>query len=260
MNKILSRSDAGRLGAISRMKKYGNPGTPEGRRRGGLRSVVVNLKLKNNFKSAKKHKLPKISEDLAELFGILFGDGHLSKYQVLVTTNSTTDMNHAIHVKNLIRDLFSLEPSLNNKKAENAVNVVVSSVNLVQWLNRKGMPIGNKLKGGLSVPNWIRGRKLEQAFIRGLFDTDGCVYVDHHLIKGKMYETLGWAITTYSGKLKNDIMRILKDLGFRPTSTSTQKSVYMRRRRDIDMYFQEIGTNNSKHESRYKTGRVPKWL
>lgn len=256
---VMTKSQVGRMGALARMKKYGDLGTPEGRKKGGINSILKNKILRGGFKLAKKHKVPKPSALLAEFLGILFGDGHLSKYQILVTTNSETDSEHAIYIKNLINKLFDLTPSLTFKKAEKAVNILVSSVNLVNWLSAKGMPKGNKLDMGLCVPNWISKNKgYGRRFMRGLFDTDGTVYVDKHLIKGKIYQNQGWALTSYSHRLRNDILALLRSFGYSPTLRESQKSVYMRKRIDIERYFKEIGTSNPKHLERYKNGRVPK--
>lgn len=255
----MSKSAVGRLGALARIKKYGNFGTPEGRRKGGLNSFKTHLQKHTGFNLTKEHAKPFNSKMLAEFMGVLFGDGHLSKYQVLVTTNSITDIEHALYIQSLMKKLFNLEPSIKSKKGQNAVNILVSSINLVKWLSLKGMPVGNKLTKGLSIPNWIKkDQNLQKDFIRGLFDTDGCVYVDRHVINGKKYEHYGWTITSYSVKLRNDILEILKNLRFRPTLSRTQKSVYIRRQADIERFFKEIGTHNPKHLSRYKNGRVPK--
>lgn len=250
-----TKSEVGRLGALARIKKYGNPGTPEGRSKGGINSVIKNIKLNNNFKIAKKYKKPKNSGLLSEFMGILFGDGHLANYQVSVTTNSETDIEHAVYTKNLIKKLFNLNSKISYKKNQKAVTVVVSSVNLVRWLSAKGMPKGNKLNEGLRIPKWIEGNKsYERRFIRGIFDTDGCVYIDRHKINGKVYKNQGWAFTTYSDDLRNNIFMTLKKLGFNPTLRKSQKSVYMRKKYDIIRYFKEIGTSNSKHLKRYTNG------
>ena len=194
------------MGALARIAKYGNPGTPEGRRNGGLNSVLSQTKLDNNFKKAKNFFKPKNSKLLSEFMGILIGDGHLSNYQVSITTNSETDFEHAVYIGKLIKKIFCLESSIKFRKEAKAVNIIVSSVNLVKWLSGMGMPIGNKLVKGISVPNWIKGNDLyEKSFIRGLFDTDGCVYIDKHTIKGKVYRNMGWNFTSYSVELREDI-------------------------------------------------------
>ena len=249
------------LGGLSRFRIYGNPGTMEGRKLGGLNSLKTHRRNDTGFILAKNFIKPRKSEKLAEFFGIIFGDGHLSSYQLSITTNSGTDMEHAHYSMGLIRKLFELEARLKPRKTTMAVDVVVSSVRFVRWLNRLGMPIGNKLTKHLSVPPWIqKNDNFRKGFIRGLFDTDGCVYLDRHIIGGKKYENLGWTITSYSDKLRGDILKMLVDLGYRPTLKMSQKSVYLRRASDIRKYFVEIGSSNNKNLRRFKKfqGRVPK--
>ncbi|MDO8592656.1 MAG: LAGLIDADG family homing endonuclease [bacterium] len=254
--------EASRKGGLARFSKYGNIGTAEGRRRGGLTSIAIHKKNGTLFNNIKPIKKSSKSEKLAEFFGIMFGDGHLSNYQASVTTSSETDKEHALHTKKLIQELFNIKPSFKIRKQENVVIVVASSRNLVKFLNKNGMPIGNKIENKLTAPDWIKNNSLyRKAFIRGLFDTDGCVYLDTHRINKKTYKHLGLTITSYADNLILDIIDFLRSLGFSPTNRKTQKSVFLRRQQEIVRYFKEIGTNNPKHYNRYIKfiGEVPKW-
>lgn len=251
-----------RKGALKRLKLYGNFGTPDGRRRGGINSLITHQKQKDGFMILKPINEPPLSEKLAELMGILVGDGHLSKYQVSITTNAKTDREHALFTCSLIKELFNISVSLKNRKNENTLNIIVSSKNLVKFLHCKGMPTGNKIQNHLSVPCWIfKQKSYQKAFIRGLFDTDGCIYLDVHKINKKLYKHCGLVITSYADKLIIDIIKIFKNLGFSPTHRLSQKSVYLRKQKEIIRYFLEIGTDNPKHYRRYKKfiGGVPKW-
>lgn len=254
--------DAARKGGTARMKIYGSLGTVEGRKKGGFASIKTHLLNNKGFKILKSINKPKLSDSLAELIGILVGDGHLSDYQIGITTNSLTDKKHAEFIKKLINNLFRVEATISKKKNENTLDIRVSSKNLVEFMNFLGMPKGNKIKNNLAVPEWIKGSKqYKKAFLRGLFDTDGCIYLDKHLIKGKFYLYMGWTITSYADKLIEGIIEILKDLGFNPTYRVSQKSVYLRKQEEIKKYFKEIGTHNNKHQERYLKfcGEVPKW-
>lgn len=258
---MLSKSEAGKLGAKERMRLYGNFGTPEGRTLGGLRSMETHRKNQTAFQTLKKIKTPKDSELLAELLGILFGDGHLSAYQVSVTTNSETDIDHARFVKDLLIKLFGSKVAMRFKKDCKGVEIVLSSKSAVNFLFSKGMPIGNKMKNNLRAPQWIlENPKFQKAFIKGLFDTDGSIYLDKKKIKGKEYSYMGWTITTYADRFMNDVVNILNGFGLKPTNRLTQKSVYIRRTNKIIEYFDRIGTSNPKHSKRYLefSGRVPK--
>lgn len=71
---------ASRLGALRRIELYGNPGTPEGRRKGGLNTQKKfrsdpRIAKRIGFILRKKIKYPKESPALAEFIGIMLGDG-----------------------------------------------------------------------------------------------------------------------------------------------------------------------------------------
>ncbi len=250
-------------GGRARINLYGNFGTPEGRRRGGLISAREQKGSRNGFKQLKKIRQPQYSEKLAEFFGIVFGDGHIDRYQVSVTTNSETDYEHALYVQRIAKELFGLSSRIRKKKEQLAVEVVFSSRALASFLMEHGGVAGNKMKGRLIIPGWINSEiKYQRAFIRGLFDTDGCIYVDRHRIKSKEYYHLGWTITSNADSLRKDIVQLLVHLGFSPTNTVKQNSVYLRKQKEIERYFAEIKSSNQKHLARYKSfipGGVPKW-
>lgn len=254
--------ESGRKGGLIVFRRYGNIGTAEGRKKGGLASLVTHKKKGTAFYNIKIIHKPNRSEKLAELMGILFGDGHLSKYQVSITTSSVTDKEHALFIQKLIEQIFHDKPSVKTRKDERSITVLLSSKIAAGYLHELGMPRGNKIANNLSAPGWIKNnKKYQKAFIRGLFDTDGCIYADRHLIKGRKYVNLGWTITSYSPQLRKDLIAILKDMRYAPTNRENQTSVFLRRHEEIKKYFSEIKSSNPKHLMRYQKfiGEVPKW-
>lgn len=255
-------SDAARKGAFARMKLHGHVATTEGRKAGGYASLVTHFTKHTGFKMLKQIYKPVHSESFAELMGILFGDGHVSDYQVGITTNSQTDKAHGLFIQKLMKDLFNITATVRYRKSVKAMTVIASSKALAYFLHSQGMPIGNKIKNNITVPKWIMGNiAYRKSFIRGLFDTDGCIYLDTHKHKNRSYRYLGWTITSYADKLIADVIAILKSIGLTPTHSPTQRSVYLRKQNEIRRYFKEVGTNNLKHDRRFKNfrGRVPKW-
>ncbi len=255
------KSKAGKLGAFARYAKYGNPGTVLGRKKGGLASLATHRKIKSGFKILREIHFFRKTEELAELLGLLVGDGHLSQYQVSLSTNSITDRDHAAFVRTLFEKVTSVPVIMTTLRSENTITLVASSKALVTRLNNLGMPLGNKIASGLRIPLWVKAnRKFAGAFIRGLFDSDGSVFLDRHLIKGKRYESIGWTITSKSPSLLVDMVELLRCLDFSPTHRESQWAVYLRKKENIIRFFREIKTHNPKHEKRYQDliGRVPK--
>src|SRR3989338_5038884 len=237
---------AGRLGGLARVAIHGNPGTTIGRRLGGLHSLKTHQLRNTGFKMLKLVRLPPHSTDLAELLGILAGDGHVDTYKVTMTTNSNTDLEHARHTSILFKKLFHVDAPIKFKKAKNACMVVVSSRAICDFLVKNGMIRGNKVKLQLSVPPWVRSRRnYRLAFLRGIFDTDGCVYVDVHKIKGRTYKNVGMAFTNRSLPLLVGFKKSLERIGLHPTQKS-KYTVFLRRERDIQRYFAVVGSSNPK--------------
>src|SRR3989344_1191345 len=121
---------------------------------------------------------------------------------------------------------------------------------------------GNKVKNQVDVPHWIKKNKFLRTFcIRGLFDTDGCFYVDKHFIRDKIYKNAGMNFTNRSVPLLQFFKNTLIEIGFAPTQTS-KYCIVLRREADIVRYFSEIGSSNSKHINKFRAyleekGRVP---
>ncbi len=259
--KKLSKVEAGRLGGLARLKKHGNPGTALGRKKGGLRSLETHKKLKTQFRLQKIFRKPKPSAKFAEFTGIMLGDGHIGKYQSSITTNSETDREHAEYVSKLVTQLFHIEAPIQKKKNSNAVTIVLSSYGLCRFLEKQCFVQGNKVINNVPIPHWIISNpQYAKSCIRGLFDTDGCVYLDKHTIQGVEYKNIGLSFVNHNTNMLFFFKETLSSLGLHPTQ-KTKSAVFLRRKNDIDIFFKKIGSSNSKHLERYRsfrstTGRV----
>lgn len=237
----------GRKGGLARFALHGNPGTPEGRRLGGLNSIRTHNKSKTGFRVLKSISIPQPSARLAELIGIFMGDGHVGLYQASVVTNSATDYQHALYIKALIEELFRIQVRLSSRRGKNACTVTVSSKLVCNFLTRQGIPQGNKITLGVRIPKWIQKKPFyRKAFICGLFDTDGCVYLDVHRSGQKVYKNLGMAFANQSLPLICFFKESLELFGLHPTQ-KTKFRVFLRRKEDIRNYFDLVGSSNEKH-------------
>ena len=253
------RSEIGRLGGLARVGKYGNPGTTAGRSLGGRNAIKALSKINTAFKT-EKVVVVKRNIFLAEFMGILFGDGHVGKYQTSITLDSQTDAEYIDFIVANIQKHFKITPGTRKRKGARAIEICISSVSFSKHMVRYGMKEGNKIKKGFRIPNWIFESKVYlKVFIRGLFDTDGTVYMDRKVVGGKQYMYSGIAITSASVELRADIMRALQLLGFSPTCTEKQNSVFLRTRKDVKSYFSIVSSHNPKHCVRYEMFEKEMW-
>ncbi len=248
--------EAGRKGAFARNAIYGNPATPDGRSKGGwttCNKFSSNPKLakKIGFKIRKNIYHPGKSRELAELVGILLGDGGITDYQVKITQNKETDKDYSPYIIRLFKRLFGLDSTVRDDAQEKTRDIIFSSRNLVEYLVTVGLKIGDKIRNRIDIPRWTKeNNKFKKACLRGLIDTDGSFYVDRHKIKNKYYFNPGLIFTAYSSPLFLSAKRIFVSLGYHPTGE--KRNLYLRKEDEIMRYFQEIKSSNPKHTTKFR--------
>jgi len=254
-------SKSGRIGGQLVYKKYGQVGGNQNYR---LKKWREWWNREGKFKAQPILKqLPikksKYSLELAEFFGIMIGDGGITKRQVTVTLNSESDKKYVPYVSNLMRYLFGIIPNKSTRKKQKAVSLCISRSELVNFLHAHGLKIGNKIRQELDIPSWILSRKSWTInCIKGIMDTDGSVFGERHKYKDKVYNYPRIHFVSASEKLLNSIYKILCSFDLKPFLRHNARRVSIERAEDIEKYFNVFGTSNPKHKSRYKelVGRV----
>lgn len=259
-----------RLGGIRRNRLHGNPGTPEGRSKGGriaIRSLRQNPRTAKNvgFVLRKKITYPKRSKELAEFFGVILGDGGIpSGLQLTISFNKEKDEHYAEYLGRAIKKLFGLQHHISARKNCNGADVVVSSASLIDFLLKQGLVKGNKVKNQVDVPCWIQKKsEYRIACVRGLMDTDGGFYWHRYRSRGREYEYLKLCFTNASRPLLNFMYAALRKLGIRAYLNGIHVSVYALD--ELKKYFFMVGSHNPKHIAKFKTylvnrlGEVAEW-
>lgn len=201
---------------------------------------------------ARKITIPRKCDDFAEFIGIMLGDGGMTERQITITLNCRDDKEYIDFVTSLIKRLFKLNPSVSIRKKDSTVRIIISRTNLVKFLVEIGLKKGDKLKQGLDIPIWIKSKKSFKVMcIRGLMDTDGCIFNECHVVKGKRYCYPRLSLVSMSEELRNSSFTILKELGF-SAKIRNNRSVQLENRDDIKKYFDIIGSSNPKHIRRFK--------
>lgn len=256
LNDLWHVSGAGRVGGKARHAKYGDLGDQESRVRGGNSSY---LKRKNNAEdifAQKEINIPERSESLAELIGIMIGDGTMNRYQVSVALSSIVDEEYSKYVVCLFERLFDVTPAVAYRSG-NCITITISSIRLTDFLHSHGVLRGDKISQGLDIPSWIKENDAYmKACVRGMFDTDGCIYQEKHTYGKKSYVYPRWALVSASPALRTSLKYYFNQLSYIP-KLRNNRSVNLERLTDIVTYFTVIGSNNPKHLKRWQEfGRV----
>ncbi|MBU0958994.1 MAG: hypothetical protein KKB31_03540 [Nanoarchaeota archaeon] len=221
-----------------------------GRSKGGLKS-------KGNLKEIKK---PKNSAQLAEFYGAMLGDGnsHRTKYYnsrndkrgvyvIRIVGDSRLDKGyHLDYLKPMIQDLFNIKVNSKFFKNRNYMLIEAFGSQLVEFLEKKGFPPGDKIKNRLRIPSWIKKNKnYLRACLRGLYDTDGSVYK----LTGQNSHQI--CFTNFNQRLLQDVKDGLLDLGINCSKISN-KDIYITKKSEIGKFLKLVGFNNNRHLEKVK--------
>lgn len=219
-------------------------------------SAVLNLKYPNRS-HRKEIILPKESNYLAEFLGIMMGDGGINNlWQANITLNFIADAKYSKYVTSLCKKLFGVLPAVRKRKTSNALVISLASTSVVDFLVSQGLPRGNKLEHGLKIPGWIFKKKSYQAScLRGLIDTDGCIYIHKHIVSGKIYKNITLSFSNHSPELLSYVVSTLEKLGIMAYITGRGTEVCVYQEDLVAKYLKVVGTSNIRIGAVYKKWR-----
>ena len=124
------------------------------------------------------------NSDLAEMIGIILGDGNLyynekqHKYFLRISSNRDEEINYRRYTSDLMQRVFGFTPRIINKLDRKGTDLIIQNKIIVEQLIKMELKTGNKVKNQVNVPFWILEKgKYIIACLRGLFDTDGSIYI-----------------------------------------------------------------------------------
>ena len=190
-----------------------------------------------------------LDEKESEILGIMFGDGSvrptLRSLKIEVSGHKVDDRDYLLgHVSGLFREVFGLKMRPYYRRKENSMVIYAYSQQVGLELHEWGMPIGSKVRAIL-VP---RVSVKTVPFIRGLFDTDGCIYRKYGPYAQVQFKSA-------SRDLMNYARGLLVSLGFRPTAVIKDESrfkFYICRQVEVVRFIRVIRPANKKHMERFK--------
>jgi len=206
-----------------------------------------------------------ISEELAEEVGWHIGDGSMNFYNnqgklkgiYQLRGHIEDDREHyLIRIKPIFKLLYNFDISLREMPSTRVFGFQIWNNELVNFKQKLGLPLGKKLF--VSIPEiFLENNNLKIAVIRGIFDTDGCIYLEKK--NKKLYPRL--QIATISLNLAEQIQQILVGLDIRATKYSWLANKDFNRQRAylitvrgsemFDRFMNIIKPANPKHIRKY---------
>jgi len=214
-----------------------------------------------------------LTEDIAELIGAHVGDGSLYQTNwslVWELRGSLEEKEYYLgNITPLIKRVFGIE--LNSKFRSDGGNgvwgVQTSNKEIINLFLEFGFQPGSKTHT-VSTPHYVfkSDEKIKRAFVRGLFDSDGCLHFDKP--KNKEFHTYPKLKFSFASLALRDSLKILlDDLGFRSYIWKDRKyySLCIAGKEMLEKWVLEISPRNPKHLNKYHIWKqkgfypMPRW-
>ncbi|MEK6859252.1 MAG: LAGLIDADG family homing endonuclease, partial [Nanoarchaeota archaeon] len=206
-----------------------------------------------------------VTKELAEEVGRHIGDGSMNFYKnygklrgiYQLRGHIEDDKEHyVIRIKPFFKLLYDIDLSLRDMPSTRVFGFQIWNDKLVDFKQKLGLPLGKKFS--ISIPNvFLENDDLKIAVIRGIFDTDGGIYLEKK--NNKLYPRI--EITTISSNLAEQMQKNLIALGLRTTVYSWLSNLDFNRQRAykinirgkemLDIFFNIIKPANPKHIRKY---------
>ena len=195
----------------------------------------------------KKISIIEPSEELAEIIGIMLGDGNMYKkqYAVRVCGDKEEDKEYLlVHVKNMFEKVFGIETKEYYHPSQREIILYVYSKHVALNLEHYGLKPGNKKINKLAIPEWIlENKNYIIPCVRGLMDTDGTVFAKNKNLKIELSSGIP--------PLQKSFVKAMKILGFNKKWTKSHGDVKrygLYSNDDIKRFINIINFNNPKHK------------
>lgn len=197
------------------------------------------------------------TDDLGEVSGIFAGDGTLYQtktgFVMEVRGNSNEEPYYQNYVKPMFEKILSRELRLIRRHYPGGYVIGIRSCNRETkeiFHDRLGFPIGKKSEN-VEIPKQIlEEKRYWKSYIRGVFDTDGSIYV-RKSGPGMKYTQPVIDIASNSTKHLMQIKQILNNLGFVFWFEKSNNKVRMAGWENAERFFKVINPHNNKKIERF---------
>ena len=194
---------------------------------------------------------------MAELIGILLGDGSLSLKEhnptainrLKITLNSKEDLEYLSYVKDLLKEIFEIEPLIRFRKNENTVDLFIFRKEIIKYLtNDIGLKLSPKWNNAI-IPEPYISKELGSFVIRGYFDTDGCLVTTNN--NGIIYPRLEMKVCP--SPMQAQFIQILRNHNFNMGIYQIGKGkvrIQINGKSELKKWIKLIGFSNPKHSNK----------
>lgn len=200
-----------------------------------------------------------MNSKIAELIGMHIGDGTLYQTNRGIVWELRGALNekeyYDINVIKLINSIFHREfcAKFRSGGKNGCYGIQISKKDVTSFFLEHGFKPGTKTHT-VQIPKYIKqsSKKIKLAFIRGLFDTDGCLRFDKNRSKRNYYPKIEFGFASIM--LIDDLSQLLSDLNFRNYRWKCKNSTKLcvAGKAMLHKWIREVKPKNPKHLNKYE--------
>ena len=198
----------------------------------------------------KQVKIPRIIDyKLAELVGIVLGDGNICGNQLRIYGNKEEYEYYRNNIQKLLFDIFGVRSTIRQaRRNSNGILLTVNSVLVCRYLKLIGLKDGSKIKNKATIPDWIYSKKeFIKCCLKGLFDTDGSFFSSSKDTEINILWNMGM-----NSFLPSEIRKMLIKLNYSPTRIFDKgRRLALCKRSEVIRFFKEIKPENNVQNDKF---------
>ncbi len=184
-------------------------------------------KMKKSGKIRSKYPEFKKNGDLAELIGVILGDGHIRKFPRTEELSIFSNSNNPGFIKRyakLVEKIFDKKPALTHHGSKNCTRIRVYQKHIASRLDLPYSPRG-KLK--IVIHDWIlENKQYIVRYLRGLYEAEGSFSIHKRTYTHKFF------FANRNSSMLSNVNMLMRGLGFH----TNRASAYIQISRKADVY------------------------
>jgi len=184
--------------------------------------------MKASGKIVSEYPLFEKNGDLAELIGVVLGDGHIRKFPRTEELSIFSNSNNPGFIKrysDLVYKIFGKRPTLTKHGSTNCIRIRLYQKYIQKRLS---VPYSPRGKLNIRIQGWIfRDKDYILRYLRGLYEAEGAHCV--HIPTG----TYKLFFANKNESMLQNVFRLMVKLGFHPHASRNNYSVQISRKAEV---------------------------
>jgi DNA-binding transcriptional regulator WhiA len=160
-----------------------------------------------------RSKYPTLTKngDLAELIGVILGDGHIRKFPRTDELSIFSNSNYPGFIERyarLVQKIFDHNPAITKHGKGDCTRIRIYQKNIASRLN---IPYSPRKLLQIAIPRWVlKNNEFVVRYLRGLYEAEGCYCIHKPTSTYKVF------FSNANISMLNNVFRLVKRLEFHP--------------------------------------------